>query len=115
VVEAGVDQRQTQRVFPVDPSAYGIRGLTVGQALYELQHCRQSEPARRFGVLPTAGEQGRELTVSVDRTKLVSDAQTERPFRECGPSHTFGFIRYGKRLLRMQRHVVSSDENPTGC
>jgi hypothetical protein len=58
VVEAGIDQRQTQGVFLVDPSAYGIGGLPIGQALHELQHRRQSEPPRRFGVFATAGGTG---------------------------------------------------------
>jgi hypothetical protein len=101
VVEAGIDQRQTQCVFPVDPSAYGIRSLSIGQALHELQHRRQSEPPWRFGVLATAGEQGRELVVGVDRTKFVGDLQTERAFRERGTSHSIGLFRYGRRLLRM--------------
>src|SRR5271165_4253112 len=115
VVEAGVDQRQTECVFPVDPSAYGIRGLTVGQALDELQHRRESEPSRCFGGLATAGEQGRELTVGVDRTQFAGDVQTERAFRERRPSYSIGLFRYGRRLLRMQRHAGSSEENPTGC
>jgi hypothetical protein len=50
-----------------------------------------------------------------DRTKFVGDVQTERAFRERGTSYSIGFFRNGRRLLRMQRHVVSSKENPTGC
>ena len=90
MVEAGIDQRQTQCVFPVDPSAYGIHSLSIGQALHELQHRRQSEPPWRFGVLATAGEQRRELVVGVDRTKFVGDLQTQRAFRERGTSHSIG-------------------------
>jgi hypothetical protein len=55
VVEAGIDQRQTQCVFPVDPSAYGIRSLSIGQALHELQHRRQSEPPGASACLPRRG------------------------------------------------------------
>jgi hypothetical protein len=43
------------------------------------------------------------------------DVQTERAFRERGTSYSIGFFRYGRRPLRMQRHVVSLKENPTGC
>ena len=44
VIEAGVGQRQAQRKLPIDAAAHGIGGLTVGQALQELQGRDQREP-----------------------------------------------------------------------
>jgi hypothetical protein len=104
VIEAGIGQRQAERIFPVDPPTHGISRLTVGQTLYVLQHRRQGEPPRCFGRLATAGEQGHKLAVVIDWTERVGDAQTVSAFWERGVSHAVGFFRHGGRLLWMQRH-----------
>jgi uncharacterized protein with von Willebrand factor type A (vWA) domain len=47
LVEAGVIQREVQRVFPIQPEAHVIRRLAVGAALQALEDQHEGEEGRR--------------------------------------------------------------------
>jgi len=68
MVEAGIRARQAERTFPVDPSAHGLSGLTVGQAFHVLPHSGQSKPSWCFGGLATARKQVSGLLINPRRT-----------------------------------------------
>ena len=77
VIEAGVGQLQTQRVLPVDASADGVSGLTIGQALDVLEDRDQGQPCRGQSGLAAVGEEIGELVITIEGPEDIGDAETE--------------------------------------
>ncbi len=62
-VEPRVGQLQLQGIFPVDPAANGVGGLTVAELLEELEHRDQRQAPRRKARLSPGGI---ELSISAE-------------------------------------------------
>ena len=75
MVEAGVGQFQAEGVLPVDATTDGISGLTIGEALDELEHGGQGEPGGGGGRLAAGGEQVGELIVAEEQAEFLGDAK----------------------------------------
>lgn len=59
-MKAFVGQLQTQRVFPVNAGAHGLRGLSVTEIFHELHDADESQLPGMEGGLPFAGVNGAE-------------------------------------------------------
>lgn len=118
-IEARVCQLQPEQILPVDPASGRIRCLPVRQVLSELQH-HKSEPPRRFGWLPVAGEQRSELPIRKHRPKRVMQAQAGVAGPEnsvCNSGRGRGSCRRRSRAERhhgspKRRRLQHARENP---
>ena len=75
MVEAGVGQLQAEGVLAVDATTDGISGLTIGEALDELEHGGQGEPGGGGGRLAAGGEGVGELIVAEEQAEFLGDAK----------------------------------------
>ena len=71
-VETRVGQVEGEQVFPVDPSAHGVRRLPVTQTLAELQQRHQRQPPRRVGRLAALGVEVGEVGIREQRAEPVT-------------------------------------------
>lgn len=81
-IEAAIIQFEREGVLPVDPCAYGVRRLTVGQALGELQHAHQRQSPRRKRRPPSPGEQLGELAIFEELTERVAHPYRQSAMRK---------------------------------
>jgi len=57
VVEARIAQLKTQKVLPINPSAYGFSGIPVGETVGKLHDCYESKPPRHRSRLSSYREE----------------------------------------------------------
>ena len=107
VVEAGIQQVKTKRVFPVDPGADRLSGLPVGQILRHLEDRHQGQAARRPAWLATHPVGARELLIGQPLTELVAHHHRQRTLALAPVHRRDGRddLRRGLRpRLRLDRH-----------
>ena len=104
VVEAGVVQRQAERVLPVDPASHRLGGLAVGEPLGERHQRHQRHLRRGEGGLPARREERRKVPIGVEAAQLVVHPQVDIALGEGCPCHPRGVLRHQLDGLRVQRH-----------
>lgn len=72
MIEPCVGQLQAQAIFPVQPAAYRIGSLAVGQILHELEDGDQGQTPQGIGWLPTLWVQISKQLILVDGSQRVT-------------------------------------------
>ena len=69
--EARLGKLQAQGIFPVDPTAHGVRSLTIGQGVSKLHDGDDSEAPWRLRRLPTVGIESSKDRIIIERPQLI--------------------------------------------
>ncbi len=82
----------------------GLRGVSVGQVLTELQQGDERQPPRRQPGLAKLGEQVGEVRVGEDGAQLVAQLEERVALAEDGPGDTGSFLRHRLDRAGLERH-----------
>jgi len=105
-IKPRIGEVQGQRIFPVDPSADGIRGLAVGQAFGELQDQHQRQPCGSFGWLTSRRKERGTLGILIEGTERIANLEAQRPLGKSGMGHTNRFCGDGDYGGHLERHHI---------
>jgi hypothetical protein len=89
-VESGIVELEPEGVLPVNTTADGVGGLSIGEVLGELQDGDQSElPGGQSGLSAPGVEVG-EVAVAEDRSEFISESEVGIPLGEGGAGDAGG-------------------------
>ena len=115
-MKARIGERQPQGILPGDPTAHGVRRLTIGQAVRTRHDGDERQAPRRFGRLPTMRLEGAKGRIIIDRSESIPHLHTSRGTWEGGLGHTTGFLGHRVERRGSKGHDVrpSSSEDING-
>lgn len=98
-MKAVVGQLQTQGVFPVNPSPYSLRGLSITQIFHELHDADQGELPGMESRLTLERIDGGEQVIVKEGAQPFTQPQVDVAVREGRVGDTGGFSRNGVQAI----------------
>ena len=99
-VKAGIRQRESEQVFPVDTSPHRLSGLAISEIFAELHNGDERQTPGREARLALQREAGGKVVVLEDRAEGIPQEQVGIAFGKGGTGHTGGFFRHRLQGVR---------------
>jgi len=99
-VKAGICQRESEQVFPVNTSPHCLGSLAIREIFAELHNGDKRQAPGREARLALQREAGGKVVVLEDRAEGIPQEQVRIAFGEGGMGHTGGFFRHRLQGVR---------------
>lgn len=104
IIEAGIGEFQSQRIFPVNPTTDGVRRLAVWEVFRKLHHNHQCQSSGSLRRLSLRRKEVGKLLICEERSEFIAHLEPDIALRKRGLSDQTGHLRNSLFCFGLEGH-----------